>query len=122
MTVPPEVQQLLDEHTDGVARTALELRRVLLEGHPELTERVRPGWHSLNYRHPTAGYVAGLFPLADRVRLVLERGAELPDPEGRLRGEGLRTVRYLEVVDEDDVDRELVLELVDLAVGLGRRR
>ncbi|MGY1601448.1 hypothetical protein [Geodermatophilus sp. SYSU D00815] len=122
MTVPPEVQRLLDEHTDDVARTALELRQVLLEGRPDLVERVRHGWHSLNYRHPSAGYVAGLFPLADRVRLVLERGAELPDPQGRLRGAGLRTVRYLEFGPGDGVDGEVVLELVDLAVGLGPRR
>lgn len=115
---PPEVQGLLAEHRDDVRATCLRLRQVLLDGHPRLIERVRTGWHSLNYRDPDAGFVCALFPLADRVQLVFERGAVLPDPYGRLTGDG-RQVRLLVFADEADVDPAMVVEYLDLAVEIG---
>jgi hypothetical protein len=120
MTSTAEVESLLADHSATVAGIARLLRRTLLEGHPPLVERVRPGWHSINYHDPAAGYVCGLFPLADRVQLVFERGTLLPDPERRLTGTG-RRVRALEFADEDDVDPDVVLEFLDCALDVGAR-
>ena len=74
-----DAEDLLSEHPDAVAATAQRLRAVLLDAHPQLEERVRRGWHSINYRDPVAGFVCALFPTADRVQLVFEHGARLPD-------------------------------------------
>ncbi|MGY1705303.1 DUF1801 domain-containing protein [Geodermatophilus sp. SYSU D00697] len=114
----PGADDLLAEHTEAVAATARRLRAVLLDAHPQLEERVRLGWHSLNYRDPVAGFVCALFPAADRVHLVFEHGARLPDPERRLSGTG-RQVRTLDVSDPADVDAEVVTAFLDLAVELG---
>jgi hypothetical protein len=116
----PDADELLTEHTDAVAATAQRLRTVLLDAHPQLEERVRRGWHSLNYRDPEAGFVCALFPTADRVQLVFEHGARLPDPERRLSGTG-RQVRSLELTDAEDVDADVVTTFLDLAVELGAR-
>ena len=90
--VPRDVTALLAEHGDDVVGLTLRLRTVLLDGHPQLVEGVRTGWHSINYRDPDAGFVCALFPMADHVQLVFERGATLPDPYRRLTGTG-RQVR-----------------------------
>ena len=115
-----DLDDLLADHPEAVAGTFLRLREILLMGRPDLTERVRPGWHSVNFHDPAAGFVCALFPLADRVQLVFERGALLPDPDHRLGGTG-RQVRTLEFTPEDDVDAEVVLEFLDLAVDIGAR-
>lgn len=120
MTGSAELDALLADHPDSVADTFLRLRDVLLTGHPDLVERVRPGWHSVNFHDRAAGFVCALFPLADRVQLVFERGALLPDPARRLGGTG-RQVRTLEFTAADDVDAEVVLEFLDLAVEVGTR-
>ncbi len=114
----PAADDLLADHTDDVVRTAQRLRDVLLEAHPELTERARPGWHSINYAHPGAGFVCALFPYADRVDLVFEHGARLPDPDGRLTGT-TRQVRTLRVPAGTEVEPEVVVEFLDAAVELG---
>ena len=114
----PEADDLLSEHPEAVAATAQQLRTVLLEAHPQLEERVRRGWHSINYRDPAAGFVCALFPTAGRVQLVFEHGARLPDPERRLSGTG-RQVRALEVTAPDEVDPEVVGTFLDHAVELG---
>src|SRR3712207_9083531 len=125
MPLDPSADALLADHTDDVARTAQRLRRVLLEAQPDLVERARTGWHSINYTHPGAGFVCALFPAADRVDLVFEHGARLPDPDGHLTG-STRQVRTLPVRPDDDLDPQVVVELLDAAVelgaGLGARR
>ena len=113
-----DAEDLLSEHPDAVAATAQRLRAVLLDAHPQLEERVRRGWHSINYRDPVAGFVCALFPTADRVQLVFEHGARLPDPERRLSGTG-RQVRALDLTAPDQVDAEVVGTFLDHAVELG---
>ena len=81
---------------------------------------MRPGWHSVNFHDPAAGFVCALFPLADRVKLVCERGALRPSPHHRLGGTG-RQVRTLEFTAPEDVDAEVVLEFLDHAVDIGAR-
>ncbi len=114
----PDADELLSEHPDGVAATTQRLRTVLLDAHPQLVERVRRGWHSINYRDPAAGFVCALFPGAQRVQLVFEHGARLPDPEGRLTGTG-RQVRALEFTAPDEVEPAVVVPFLDHAVELG---
>ena len=118
MSDSAEVDELLAAHRDAVAATARRLREVILEGQPQLTERVRHGWHSINYSDAAAGFVCAVFPQADRVQLVFERGALLPDPDGLLGGSG-RTVRTLDFSSATDVDPAVVMAFLDLAVELG---
>jgi hypothetical protein len=120
----PDVDGLLSDHPDYVVATAERLRTVILAAQPQLTERARHGWHSVNYRDPAAGFVCAIFPTADHVQLVFERGAELPDPHGLLTGSG-KQVRTLLFATADDVDEDVVGQYLDLAVELGtalRRR
>jgi hypothetical protein len=112
------VEELLADHSDAVIALAQRLRAVVLEAHPQFAERARPGWHSINYRDPDAGFVCAIFPGTDRVQLVFEHGARLPDPDGRLSGTG-RQVRTLEFSDEADVEADVVVRFLDLAVELG---
>ncbi|WP_176946405.1 DUF1801 domain-containing protein [Blastococcus aurantiacus] len=113
-----EVDSLLAQHTPEVAVAARRVRAAVLHGRPDLTERVRDGWHSINYRDPAAGFVCAIFPMADRVQLVFERGVLLPDPAGRLTGTG-RQVRSLEFTDASQVDDGVVQEFLDHAVEIG---
>ena len=114
----PEADDLLSEHPEVVAATAQRLRTALLEAHPQLEERVRRGWHSINYRDPVAGFVCAVFPTADRVQLVFEHGARLPDPEGRLSGTG-KQVRTLDLTAPEEVEAAVVVPFLDHAVELG---
>lgn len=110
--------ELLADHPDDVVDAARRVRAVLRQGHPGLVEKVRVGWHSINYHDRTAGFVCALFPTADRVQLVFEHGAALPDPHRLLTGTG-RQVRALEYSTGADVDPGVVLQFLDLALEMG---
>lgn len=120
----PEVDGLLADHRADVAAVARKVRAAVLSAQPQLVERVRRGWHSMNYRDPVAGFVCAIFPMADVVQLVFERGAELPDPDHLLAGAG-KQVRMLGFAHAEEVDEDVIDRYLDLAIEVGaalRRR
>jgi hypothetical protein len=80
----PTPDEILDDHVRPVRELAARLRGLILEAVPEAEEAARPGWHAITYRHPEAGYFAGIFPEADRVVIVFEHGHAVSDPSGLL--------------------------------------
>lgn len=112
---------ILTAHTPHVRALAERLRALVRDAMPDAREVAYPGWHAIGYRHPTSGYVCGIFPLRDRVRLVFEHGVELPDPLGVLRGDGTQ-VRYVEARRRADIQIGALRALLHAAVGLRARR
>lgn len=109
--------ELLDEHTEPVAALARELRRVIVAAMPTATERVYSGWHGLGYVHPEAGYVCGIFPQSDEVKLGFEHGHLLPDPDG-LFSLGGTQVRYIVLRPGDPVPATAIADLIAEALEL----
>ena len=104
------------------AELALWLRSVLLEAEPDLEQRVYRGWQAVGFRHPDAGYVCGIFPRPEGLRLLFEHGASLPDPEGALAASG-KQVRALPIEARSAETADLVRRFLERSVidGLERR-
>ena len=109
--------ELLAEHTPDVEALGQRLRRFIREAVPEATEKAYPGWHGIGYRHPIAGYFAGIFPLEDSVRLLFEHGVLLPDPEHVLAGDGSQT-RHVDLTEWTESLVPVLEDLVAAAVEL----
>jgi hypothetical protein len=91
-------EEILRSCPPGVRRIAEEVRSLVRHVVPTATERAYPGWHGIGFRDPQAGYVFGLFPHEDHVRLFFERGGELEDPERVFAPpDGLKQGRYVEL-------------------------
>ncbi|MEN8235008.1 MAG: (d)CMP kinase [Actinomycetota bacterium] len=116
----PKLAALLDAHTPPTIALTEILRGVVRSADPALVERVNLGWHGLGYHHPVAGYVCGIFPGADEVRLGFEHGVELPDPEGLFADEGTQ-VRYVVLSEWTESARTALGDLVDAAVEFSSR-
>jgi len=101
---PPEVSEL--------ARTLHAFVRDLV---PELEERVYAGWRGIGFHDPQAGYVFGIFPQQDSVRLLFEHGATLPDPDGELEGTGSRA-RFISLRPGEPLPREQLVRFIGQAL------
>ena len=108
-------EELLAEHDPSVVELALRVRELILMVMPEATEKVYAGWHGIGYHDPQAGYVCAIFPAADHIRVGFEHGNLLPDPDGRLEGEGSQ-VRYLTIRSIDAPLEKALAELIDHAL------
>ena len=119
-SITPE--QLLADYPPPVRELAEQLRQLVKGLVPEAMERAYPGWRGIGYRHPQAGYFCGIFLHWDQVKLGLEYGAQLPDPQSVLKPgpAGGKQVRYLEINGAPDVDAEQIAQLISSAVELRR--
>jgi hypothetical protein len=117
---PLDPEGLLDLHP-AVRDVAARVRRIVRDalGAPE--ERVRPGWVALTYHDEQAGYVCGIFPRAEAVRLLFEHGASLADPEEIFDGGGVQT-RHITLHPGQDVPEAAIREMIGRAVLYGAVR
>lgn len=82
-----DLETLLGRHSRPIATLTRGLVATIARLRPDLEGTVRLGWGSINYRHPKAGLICAVFPLADNVRLVFEHGRLLSNDSGLLEGE-----------------------------------
>ncbi len=116
-----DAAEILAGHAPEVRALAERLLALVRDALPaDAREVAYPGWHGIGFRDPRAGYVGGVFPLEDRVRVLLERGVELDDPEGVLTGDG-RQVRVVELRPGDRVPEDALRGLLHQALALGAR-
>jgi hypothetical protein len=107
MAFDDDLAELLTAFEPRVADTARTVVRVVAAARPDMSAKVQPGWRSVNFRHPRAGFVCGVFPIADKVLLAFEHGRELDHP--RLVDNGkVKKMRWVpfepgEKIDADDL-------------------
>lgn len=109
------LEQLLMRTEPAMGDTVRALARLVAEIAPSLEGMVRLGWGSINYRHPSAGFVCAIFPMQDHVSLVFENGRQLSSE--LLQGEG-KQVRFVRVEAGSLPDRDLLAILIAEAVAL----
>jgi DNA transformation protein len=104
----------------AVRALAGRVRAVVKRAAPTLGEVPYPGWKAIGFRHEEAGYVCGVFPTREGVRLIFEHGAALDDPDGMLEGKGrVRQVRYVTMLKDADVRVRALTRLVRAALAHG---
>jgi len=102
----------------AVLALAERVRGCLREWVPEAEERIYKGARGAGYRTPACGTFCGLFLRKDRVYLVFTHGADLPDPEGLLRGDG-SGVRYATLRPGEPFPEAPLFPLVVAALLIG---
>lgn len=116
-TVTPD--EILAPFDPRIRAIAERVRAVVHAAVPTFVERALPGWKAIAFHDPHAGYVCGLFPNPREVRLYLEHGARLDDPNGLLTGGATMTRgRYIRFTTLRDVKVRALTRLVRSAVKL----
>lgn len=113
----PEVEAVLARGDAASERAARWLRDLLLGAGLGLTEGARPRWGSVNFRHPVAGYVAGIFPKDGHALLVIEHGAFLDGFDDVFDGGG-KQIRTIEVRDAPDPRADRIVDAVLAEIAL----
>jgi hypothetical protein len=90
---PQGVNSFLETYSPEVRQTALKLRRLVLEAVPDAIEQVDRTARLIGYGFARTyrDTVCVIIPHKTGVNLGFPRGVELPDPEGLLEGEGIKT-------------------------------
>lgn len=113
--VVADLLQIVRSFPQPVADLAQNLALTILSVRPDLDGKARLGWGSVNYRHPKAGFVCAIFPMADHVSLVFEHGRLLSSP--LLQGNG-KQVRYIRFEPGDEIPEDEIAILLAEAIAL----
>jgi hypothetical protein len=117
LSVEAEIESFLGAFQPPIEETAGRLIEALRRLRPDLVPQVRLGWGSVNFRHPRAGFVCAVFPMADHVSLVFEHGRQLSNESGLLQGEG-KQVRFIPVRPSQAIPEEALGLLLAEAIAL----
>jgi hypothetical protein len=115
-----DLWMLLDEWPDELADLALQLRTLVLETGPQLSESI--AFNALCYfkADQPFGKIGGNVCLIglrdDAVHLSFLHGASLPDPKGLLRGSG-KAKRHIHIRSERDIRRRPFAQLIRAAIA-----
>jgi hypothetical protein len=113
----PTSEQLLAAYSPAIRSLANEIRRTLRAAVPSFEERALPGWRAIAFRDPQAGHVCALFPFEDHLKLYVEYGATLDDPDGLMEGT-MKRGRYIAFRSRKDLRKRALAALIRRAVVL----
>jgi hypothetical protein len=111
--VTPE--DLLKPFPPPIRALANDIRHTLRAAVPSFVERALPGWRAIAFRDQQAGHVCALFPFDDHIKLYVEYGASLPDPDGLMKG-AMKRGRYVEFRTKKDLRKRALGKLIRRAV------
>jgi len=109
------LDELLDRHSGHVKGIVEKLREAISKAAPEMTESVYPVWRAIGCRHPDSGYICGIFPMKDHVKLYFEHGRFLPDFGIPLEGNGKQT-RFISLTTKKEIKPGALKKLVTAAI------
>jgi hypothetical protein len=98
----PEVDEWFADYDNPQRELVLAVRDAVLDADDRVTEAIK--WKAPTFLYQ--GNIASFYPKTKtHASLMFHRGAELPDPDGLLEGEGdvSRVARFL---DADDLERK----------------
>jgi hypothetical protein len=124
MRKPPQaLVDFLEAYPSGVSRLFLAARRVVLRAAPEANELIYDAYNAVTVAYSFSGRLKEAFchvaAYSSHVNLGFNRGADLPDPEGVLRGTGVR-VRHVRISTAANLNSPALDALVRGAVLQGR--
>ena len=124
MATKPTPDEFLSRFPPDVQALANELRALVKDTIPHVTEAVYTGWKLIGYRVKKGkrnAYFCFIAPFPNRVMLGFEYGVQLFDPNLRLEGDGAQ-IRYLTVREIDDIDLESFRAFIAEAAQIALQR
>lgn len=109
------------DYPPPIVNMVSKLRDIIISSIENAEERVYPGWRAIGYRHPVAGYVTGIFPFQDHIKLIFEWGAALDDPDELLQGD-TRQIKHILISSPRDIRVTTIRTFLKQAVELQSRR
>jgi hypothetical protein len=116
-----EIDRFLEAYPPEIRDLTNQARALVASVTPDATETLKIGWKVLWYGFgkKMAEQFAVIMPTKNHVSLGFSHGAELPDPSGRLEGEG-KKIRHVKLRTSADLDDPAITTLLRVEVALAR--
>lgn len=119
-----DVEAIINQFPESIRPIARKLRQTIRDEGFMFSEKAYPGWRAVGFRHTRAGYICGIFPQKDSVRLVFEHGGKFKDPKHLLEGTNLKQTRYMDFSSIKEIENmaDHIGDFLRQALAVGYRR
>lgn len=115
-----DLMNLLSEQSFEIIEVVDKLRRIIYKKFEDIEEKVNFGWNSISFHHKNAGYVVGIFPHGDRVKLGFEHGDKIID-KYKVFDRSSKQIKYITYKINDKIDEEIINDYLEQASLIRRR-
>ncbi len=117
MSEDPAIQDFLASLQGRAGALARRLVRTVSDLRPDFSAKLAPGWATVNFRHPSAGFICAVYPTRDHVSLIFQNGRLLDHP--LLVDDGkVKRVRWIPFRPGDTIPVDDIAILIAEAVAL----
>ena len=119
MITRQHIDDFLSEYSETVFNNAIQLREIVLVNLPDIIEQIDLPAKMIAYCYGQkyAELICVIIPSKKGLKLGFNRGTELPDPKGLLKGTG-KISRYTEIKSEADIHSPAVQALIKAGLAL----
>ena len=123
MEANKKTDEFLSGYSEEVVTNALQLREVLFENLPGITEQVDIAAKMIAYCYGQkyVEMICTLIPSKKGLKLGFYKGADLPDPNNLLEGTG-KISRYVDIRSKDQIKSVALKKLIESALVAYRER
>jgi hypothetical protein len=123
MTPDKTIDAFLSRYDEEVFINALKLREVIIKTLPDVTEQldIPAKMIAYCYGQKYAELICVIIPSKKGLKLGFNRGTELPDPNGLLKGTG-KISRYVEINSEKEIKSAALKKLLSHALKAYKQR
>jgi hypothetical protein len=111
----------VDSYISGLdgwqSEVVISLRKIILAAAPDVKE----AWKWSEPVYEANGPVCAMKAFKDHVTLTFWRGADIPDPQGLLEGDGAK-MRHVKLSSPKDVNRKALEQMVKTGVRLNHEK
>ena len=116
------LRELMQDRSDEVVDAALDARTAVLKSAGEYSEIIYETYcisNAFSYTGKQGQGCIHIATYANHVNIGFDRGTELEDPDGLLKGTG-KLIRHIRLKNASDIKQDSIIRLNDKAVEQGR--
>lgn len=123
MVANKKIDGFLSGYSEEVVSNALQLRKVLMENLPGITEQIDMPAKMIAYCYGQtyAEMICTIIPSKKGLKLGFYKGVDLPDPNNLLKGTG-KYSSYVEIRSKDQLRSAALKQLIESALATYKKR
>lgn len=107
-----ELEDFLSNYPHKIRVIIDELSSIIFQTFPNIKEKIYPGWKGLGFKHIEKGYIVGIFPTQNYVKLGFEKGHLIVD-KYNLFSDETKKIKYIIInlntkIPKDEIKEYLV--------------
>ncbi|MDA3855320.1 MAG: DUF1801 domain-containing protein [Candidatus Woesearchaeota archaeon] len=118
----PDLVDFLADYNFEVIDIIKTLRKIIYKKYEDIEEKVNFELKSILYHHPISGYIIGIFPIKDYVKLSFGHGDLIVDRYKIFDKKSEDKIKYVKFKHAEEIDEDIINDYIGQSVLIKKKR